>query len=110
MEERTYLQGYAKGQQLGARKAEETRKKCQEQVDEAIARAERAERAAGLGPCHKCANWTRYENRARWGHCLPPPSQHANGNPLWFGNDSGKGSVVTTDNFGCVMFKHRLSE
>ena len=98
-----YQRGYTKGYNTGARKLVEARERHLRELDDAIARAERAERAQGLGQCMDCRLWTRKES-CKWGECS------ANGNGVSTKNaniwiEAPNQPLYTSEAFGCVLWR-----
>jgi hypothetical protein len=103
---------YSRGYAAGCRRSDPQLEKARALAADAAARAERAEKASGIGHCEECAFWVRggndaYEYKAQcaWGACNVGK---APGTPwgTWAhppdGNDT---SIVTSPRFGCVLFK-----
>lgn len=106
-----YSRGYNKGRSTGERKANEALTREKTRADQAVQRAERAEKQQGLGHCEDCAYWRRGGHTPNpklcaWGLCEAP---RAAGNPwgTWARpDDHGRNTaaIQTTPRFGCVVF------
>ena len=74
--------------------------RMQRLVDEAVARAKRAESGQGLLRCDECARWDR-ATECMWGYCNLPKPQQADGEPLWAQAEDGR--FITSQSFGCKL-------
>jgi hypothetical protein len=108
-----YQRGYAKGYATGCKRSDAANARERERADQAVQRAERAEKQQGLGHCEDCAYWIRGDRPRRgwegcaWGICEAP---RAAGTPwgTWACIDASVREplkIQTTPRFGCVMFK-----
>jgi hypothetical protein len=97
-----YKRGYSKGYNAGTREIAAVRQRCFEQVEDASARAEHAQVAAGIGHCNGCRHWARGSERTLWGLCNA--SEGAIRGVPWFRGDDGRSAVTTSERFGCVLF------
>lgn len=100
--QRGYTKGYNTGSNTGARKLVESRERHLRELDDAIARAEQAERAQGLGQCQNCRLWRRNES-CKWGFCAAEGhgvwTNRAN---VWIRSDQ---PITTSESFGCVLWR-----
>jgi hypothetical protein len=108
-----YTRGYNKGRSTGERKADAALAAAEQRAQQAVERAERAEKQQGLGHCEDCAYWRQGDKPrhgwecCHWGICDAP---RAAGTPFgaWWCVDSAvrdNVAIQTTPRFGCVVFK-----
>jgi hypothetical protein len=107
-----YKRGYSKGYTAGCRRSDPEIAKALEMADHAAKRAERAEKAQGVGHCEDCAYWHQGDKprhgweSCAWGICRAP---RAAGTPwgTWSSVDTYRRErmdIQTTPRFGCVVF------
>jgi len=107
-----YSRGYNKGYSTGSKRSDEALARERERADQAVQRAERAEKERGLGHCEDCKYWRRGDaprhgrESSAWGICDAP---RAAGTPwgTWACSDSAhrdQSRIETTPRFGCVVF------
>ena len=108
-----YSRGYNKGRYTGEKKADEALARERARADQAVQRAERAEKQQGLGHCEDCTYWRRggrlpNPQVCAWGICEAPRAAGTPGG-TWAGAGSAERDVAiqTTPRFACVVFMPR---
>lgn len=104
-----YKRGYSKGYSTGSLRGDKRAVAEHENSKQVAERAERAEKAQGLGHCEDCANWQRACDNCAWGYCN---AKTGAGTPwgTWIRAEDSNGAdgrVTTAMRFGCVLFKQR---
>ena len=100
-----YKRGYSNGYNAGCRRSDKELMRVRLESRQVAERAERAEKAQGLGHCEDCLHWARGGDNCAWGYCSVPRKP---GTPwgTWI-TDAGTvpGRIgQTAPRFGCVLF------
>lgn len=108
-----YSRGYQKGRRTGQRTADAELALERARAEQAVQRAERAEKQQGLGHCEDCTYWRRggygpNQRACAWGLCEAP---RAAGTPwgtyAYPATRESNAAIQTTPRFGCVVFMAR---
>src|ERR1700741_3789944 len=102
-------QAYSRGYQAGVRIRDATRMEWDRQMQAVAARAERAEKAAGIGHCQDCSHWNQPPD-CSWGYCNVPARNPGPPFGCWGQRDKSPIRISTSPMFGCVLFLARAPE
>lgn len=107
-----YKLGYANGYNARNRDQWKVEQRHQAEVLAVAQRAERAEKAAGVGHCEDCQHWRRPHPTYAWGICT---ATKAPGTPwgCWAQAEEVDTrrtvQISTSPRFGCVLFQTRAA-